>query len=117
MSGIFNDRFDRNNDGVLDSEERMEKGAYEWYVNNEYLKNRDEDETDFFEDEDEYDEDDVEIVEVVEDEDAYTFGSVFADENELQEAGLDAEELEFMDPWDRRGVLEDAGLDPDDFDF
>ena len=91
MSGIFGDRFDRNNDGVLDSEERREKGAYEWYVNNEYLKNRDED--------------------------SYTFGSAFADENELQEAGIDAEELEFMDPWDRREVLEEAGLDPDDFDF
>ncbi len=33
------------------------------------------------------------------------------------EAGLDYEELEFMDPSERRGVLEDAGLDPDEFDF
>ncbi len=33
------------------------------------------------------------------------------------EAGLDYDELEFMDPDERREVLEDAGLDPDDFDF
>ena len=36
---------------------------------------------------------------------------VFAD------AGLDYDELEFMDPAERRGVLEEAGLDPDEFDF
>ncbi len=36
---------------------------------------------------------------------------VFAD------AGLDYDELEFMDPEERREVLEDAGLDPDEFDF
>ena len=36
---------------------------------------------------------------------------VFAD------AGLDYEELEFMDPLQRRGVLRDAGLNPDEFDF
>ena len=33
------------------------------------------------------------------------------------EAGLDYDELEFMDPDERREVLEDAGLDPDEFDF
>ena len=33
------------------------------------------------------------------------------------EAGLDYDELEFMDPEERREVLEDAGLDPDEFDF
>lgn len=36
---------------------------------------------------------------------------IFAD------AGLDYDELEFMDPDERREVLEDAGLDPDEFDF
>ena len=36
---------------------------------------------------------------------------VFAD------AGLDYDELEFMDPAKRRGVLEEAGLDPDKYDF
>ena len=35
----------------------------------------------------------------------------------LADAGLDYDELEFMDPDERREVLEDAGLDPDEFDF
>ena len=33
------------------------------------------------------------------------------------EAGLDYDELEFMDPEKTREVLEDAGFDPDEFDF
>ena len=33
------------------------------------------------------------------------------------EAGLDYDELEFMNPEERREVLEEAGLDPDEFDF
>lgn len=44
----------------------------------------------------------------------------FADDDEedvFADAGLDYDELEFMDPEERRGVLEDAGLDPDEFDF
>ena len=32
------------------------------------------------------------------------------------DAGLDYDELEMMDPAERREVLEDAGLDPDDYD-
>ena len=36
---------------------------------------------------------------------------------ELEEAGLDPEELEFMDDDERREILEAVGLDPDDFDF
>lgn len=45
---------------------------------------------------------------------------LFGDDNETDvfaEAGLDYDELEFMDPEERREVLEDAGLDPDEFDF
>ena len=44
---------------------------------------------------------------------------VMADEaeNALSSAGLDRDELCWMDPDDRRTALEDAGLDPDDFDF
>ena len=38
-------------------------------------------------------------------------------DDELEMAGLDRSELEFMDEDERREVLEDAGLDPDDFDF
>ena len=39
------------------------------------------------------------------------------DLTELEEAGLDSEELEFMDDDERREILEAVGLDPDDFDF
>ena len=38
-------------------------------------------------------------------------------ETELELAGLDAEELSWMNEDERREVLEDAGLDPDDYDF
>ena len=38
-------------------------------------------------------------------------------DDELEMAGLDRSELEFMDEDERREALEDAGLDPDDFDF
>ena len=38
-------------------------------------------------------------------------------DDELEMAGLDRTELEFMDEDERREALEDAGLDPDDFDF
>ena len=37
--------------------------------------------------------------------------------DELELAGLDYDELSFMDEDERREVLEDAGLDPDDYDF
>ncbi len=37
-------------------------------------------------------------------------------DDELEMAGLDRDELEFMDADERREALEDAGLDPDDFD-
>ena len=45
---------------------------------------------------------------------------LFGDDNETDvfaEAGLDYDDLEFMDPEERREALEDAGLDPDEFDF
>ena len=38
-------------------------------------------------------------------------------EDVFAEAGLDYDELGFMDPEERREVLEDAGLDPNEFDF
>lgn len=38
-------------------------------------------------------------------------------EAELEEAGLDLTELEFMDEDERREALEDAGLDPDNYEF
>ena len=39
------------------------------------------------------------------------------EKTEFEMTGLDADELEFMDPDERREALEDAGLDPDDYDF
>ncbi|MGN0243481.1 MAG: hypothetical protein ACI4CT_05410 [Lachnospiraceae bacterium] len=38
-------------------------------------------------------------------------------DDDLDIAGLDRDELEFMDEDERREALEDAGLDPDDYDF
>lgn len=51
--------------------------------------------------------------------DAGNFSDDEADDSddELEMAGLDRSELEFMDEDERREALEDAGLDPDDFDF
>lgn len=51
-----------------------------------------------------------------------TFASIMDEEDtkekqeEIESAGLDMDELEFMDDDERREALEDAGLDPDDFD-
>jgi len=36
---------------------------------------------------------------------------------ELEMAGIDPGELEYMNESERREILEDAGLDPDDYDF
>lgn len=38
-------------------------------------------------------------------------------QTQLVDAGLDPEELEFMDYEERKAVLEAAGLNPRDFDF
>lgn len=37
--------------------------------------------------------------------------------NELESAGIDITELEFMDEDERREAIEDEGLDPEDYDF
>lgn len=37
--------------------------------------------------------------------------------DEIESAGLDYDELSFMDDDERREALEDAGLDPDDYEF
>ena len=37
--------------------------------------------------------------------------------DEISAAGLDLDDLEFMDDDERREAMEDVGLDPDDFDF
>ena len=44
--------------------------------------------------------------------------SIFDDKSDIfADAGLDYNEVEFMNPDERREALEDAGLDPDEFDF
>ena len=57
---------------------------------------------------------------------AFMEETIFKDENEFGEdyeetelelAGIDPEELEYMCDDERREILEDAGLDPDDYDF
>ncbi len=88
MAGLFGDMFDMNRDGKMSGGER----AMEFHFMEEML--RDEQGGNFLDDDDE--------------EEALT---------ELELAGIDPEELEFMDDDERREVLEDAGLDPDDYDF
>ena len=39
------------------------------------------------------------------------------EQNELESAGLDVDELSLMDDDERTEALEDAGMDPDDFDM
>lgn len=38
-------------------------------------------------------------------------------QDELESAGIDMSEFEFMDEDERKVALEEAGLDPTDFDF
>lgn len=45
------------------------------------------------------------------------FGEDEEHRDEIESAGLDFDELSFMDEDERREALEDAGLDPDDYDF
>ena len=39
------------------------------------------------------------------------------DDFDLELAGLDRDELEYMDEDERREAIEEAGLDPDDYNF
>lgn len=48
--------------------------------------------------------------------DSYDSGLDDIQQLDLELAGLDADELEYMDEDERREVLEEAGLDPDDYD-
>ncbi|MGN0353871.1 MAG: hypothetical protein ACI4EI_02205 [Muricoprocola sp.] len=43
--------------------------------------------------------------------------SDYDDSDVFGNAGFDYDELEMMDPEERREVLEDAGLDPNEYDF
>ena len=103
----LDDLFDFDRDGELDSVERME--MYQFMDN---TANRDRNR--FVEDDDW-----LNLFEDLEDEEDEW--DEFEDEDEvraeLEDAGLDYDELEYMDPDERREMLEDAGLDPDDYDF
>lgn len=87
MPGIMRGLFDFNKDGKLSAFER----AMEFQFLEDLEKNE-------YEDDDyDYDEDDG--------------------LSELELAGIDPEELEYMSVDARREILEEAGLSADDFDF
>ena len=46
-----------------------------------------------------------------------TDSSNYYDTDVFGDVGLDYDELEMMDPEERRETLEDVGLDPDEYDF
>ncbi len=80
--GPYDSMFDRNHDGELDFNERVD--MYDFY---DRMEGRG-------------------IYETASEDDL---------ESELEDAGLDIEELEMMDEDERAEALEDAGLDPDDW--
>ena len=84
--GPYDRMFDRNHDGVLDFHERLDMDDYYDRINGVGI----------YENTSSDEEDDL--------------------ETELEEAGLDIDELEMMDEDERAQALEDAGLDPDDWD-
>lgn len=89
MAGLFGNMFDMNHDGKMSGFER----AMEFHFMEEMLRNEHTGGSS------EYEDDDDEVL------------------TELELAGIDPEELEFMDDDERCEVLEEAGLDPDDYDF
>jgi len=92
--GLFGDVFDLNHDGKMDALE----SALEFAVF-----------TDMVESANETDSND--------DEDFGTQQYMTDNELELLDAGIDPDEFEFMEDYERQEALEDAGLDPDDFEF
>lgn len=84
--GPYDRMFDRNHDGVLDFNERLDMDDYYDRINGVgiYENTSSDEENDL--------------------------------ETELEEAGLDIDELEMMDEDERAQALEDAGLDPDDWE-
>ena len=84
--GPYDRMFDRNHDGVLDFHERLDMDDYYDRISGVGI----------YENTSSDEEDDLEA--------------------ELEEAGLDIDELEMMDEDERVQALEDAGFDPDDWD-
>lgn len=96
--GFFGGLFDFNGDGKLDGLERAADFAAFHQMMSESEKEEAENGRTSFNSND-FDEDEEDIV------------------NELEAAGLDLDDLEYMDEEERYEALEDAGLDPDDYDF
>ena len=98
--GFFENLFDFNRDGKLDSFERAaDFAAFASLVSEN--------------------DDNEEATSEITDKKA-TFGDFSDDdflEDDLLEDDLDYDELSYMDEDEKNELLEDAGLDPDDFDF
>lgn len=89
MAGIFGGLFDFNHDGKLDTFEKAAEFATFAC-----------------------------LIHAMESEKVSTgFGVDDNEEDELEMAGLNRDELEYMDEDERREAMEDAGLDPDNYDF
>ena len=72
------------------------------------------------EEEDEEDKDIFDLDDDDEDEDDtdYSWSSLDSEQiEELEDAGIDVEDFEYLDDDDKREMLEDYGLDPDDYDL
>lgn len=93
MKGLLDNMFDFDHDGKLGF---FEKAAKRQFINNMMEDNKKKSEPETYQ---------------------YSSGYTDYDRTELEMSGLDPEELEFMDPEERRETLEDAGLDPDEYDF
>lgn len=90
MAGIFGNMFDFNCDGKMSSFERAAELQFLDSMTKDSARNS------TWDDEDDWDDDEL---------------------TELELAGIDPEELEYMDDEERREILEEAGLDPDEYDF
>ena len=96
--GFFGGLFDFNGDGKLDGFERAADFAAFHQMMSESEKEEAKSKVTSFGSTDFEDEEDMIV-------------------SELEAAGFDMDDLEFMDDDERIEALEDAGLDPDDFDF
>ena len=90
MAGIFGNMFDLNRDVKMSAFERAAELQFFDSMTKDSARNN------IWDDEDDWDDDEL---------------------TELELAGIDPEELEYMDDEERREILEEAGLDPDEYDF
>lgn len=90
MAGIFGNMFDLNRDGKMSPFERVVELQFLDFITKDSGRNN------TWVDEGDGDDDEL---------------------TELELAGIDPEELEYMDEAERREILEGAGLNPDEYDF